>query len=364
VAVVVIRDPRVAAVVTLVALACAQVLDSRAVRTTLRAGLALAMVFAAAVTTAVVGWAQGMERGLESGSMVLLRLVVLATAAGVLARSVDADRLLVLSRRFGLERLGLVVGLALNTLPRIADHASQVWAAAAQRFSGRFGRLRRVPAIGEVLLAHTARIANEAAAAAALRGHRALTASAATLEVAVPLVVVTGPTNSGKTSVVSDVIDRLREGGHAVAGFIQQAQWKDGRKTGFTMLDLESGATVPLAERVTAGSGRYGTSFRFFREGFAAGQEALRRARAGSVVVVDELGPVELRGGGHMPAVRSVLRVADLGGIVVVVRKSLVPAFLDALEASDARVVDIENDHEGAVDAIVVALVNGLEPNS
>lgn len=65
-----------------------------------------------------------------------------------------------------------------------------------------------------------------------------------------------------------------------------------------------------------------------------------------------------------MPAVRSVLRVADLGGIVVVVRKSLVPAFLDALEASDARVVDIENDHEGAVDAIVVALVNGLEPNS
>jgi nucleoside-triphosphatase THEP1/energy-coupling factor transporter transmembrane protein EcfT len=361
VGVVVVRQPLIATVVGLVAVVTASALDHRAVRSTLRAGFVLAIVFAAAVTAAVVAWAHGAGRGIESGALVLLRLVVLATAAAVLARRVDAERILRASQRLGMERLGLVLGLALNCLPRIAEASAGVWDASGMRSRGRLGRVRQLPALGEVLLAHTARIADEAAAAAALRGHRALTASEPRLETSVRTVVVTGSTNSGKTAALIAGVERLRRLGRAVAGFVQTAEWEGDRKVGFDVLDLQSGDTAKLATRVEAGSGRHGTSFRFSDEGFDLGRAALRRARPGCVVVVDELGPVELRGGGHMPAVREALGVPDLAAILVVVRRTLVPSLLAALEASDAIVIDVGDRSDDTVSAIVEATIGEID---
>ena len=73
-------------------------------------------------------------------------------------------------------------------------------------------------------------------------------------------------------------------------------------------------------------------------------------------MIVDELGPVELRGQGHMRAVRRALAMPDLRAAVVVVRRHLVPALLAELEASDAVVVDVETAGDRCVPAIIDAL--------
>ena len=78
--------------------------------------------------------------------------------------------------------------------------------------------------------------------------------------------------------------------------------------------------------------------------------------RDGTAVIIDELGPVELRSQGHMPAVRDALAVTGLRGAIIVVRRALVPALLAELEASDAIVVDVEDLGEHSVEAIVDAL--------
>jgi nucleoside-triphosphatase THEP1 len=288
---------------------------------------------------------------------------VLATAAGVLARGVDADRVLGGIARMGLERTGLVLGLALNSLPRIAETTSEVWLASAMRSRGPLDHIRRVPALGEVLLAHTARIADEAAAAAALRGHRALTASRTRLAVAVRSVVVTGTTNCGKTGAVVAAMEGLSKADVAVAGFIQTAVWEGNQKTGFEVADVaRGGSTTTIATRVGPGRGQHGTAFVFHEGGFEAARTALQGTAAGSVLVVDELGPVELRGGGHLPAVKEALRRPDLGGFVVVVRRSLVPSLLAALEATDATIVDVE--HHGARSAAAILDALGETPAS
>ena len=43
----------------------------------------------------------------------------------------------------GLERLGLVLGLSLNSLPRLAEAAADVWTASRVRSDGAVARLRR-----------------------------------------------------------------------------------------------------------------------------------------------------------------------------------------------------------------------------
>jgi nucleoside-triphosphatase THEP1 len=224
-------------------------------------------------------------------------------------------------------------------------------------------RLRRLPGVGEVLLAHTARIAEEAAAAAALRGHSALTRPGVELGSPVRTVVVTGPPNGGKTEAMAELASRLAEQGRAVAGFVQLGELEDGRKVGFRVRDLGSGAEAVVARLAPRGEGRYGTRFVFHEEGFDLARAALARAGAGAVVIVDELGPVELRGEGHMPAVRAALALPGLAAAVLVVRRPLVPALLAALEATDAVIVDVEEHGRGAVEAIINALGSDRRPN-
>jgi len=355
VVVVLFGPPLYAAWAALIAIVAAWILDPPALRAGLRVGAVLAIVFAASITAAVVAWSAGPQRGIELGGMVLLRLLVLTVAAAVLVRSVNAETLLRMTEKIGMERLGLVLGLALNSLPRLAEAAADVWTASRVRSDGTFARLRRLPGVGEVLLAHTARIAEEAAAAASLRGHSALTRSANVLRTPVRVVVVTGPSNSGKTEAVTAVADRLQSAGAHVVGFVQPGEFLEGKKVGFRLRDLATGEEVLLASLGERGDGDFGTRFQFSAEGFRLGGDALSRTVPDSVVIIDELGPIELRGQGHMPAVQRALAVADLGGAMIVVRRSLVPSLLAELDASDAVVVDVGDLGEGSVDVIVNA---------
>ena len=355
-AVVLFGDPLYAAWAALIVIATAWILDPPALRAGLRFSALVAIVFAASITAAVVAWAAGPQRGIELGGMVLLRLLVLTVAAAFLVRSVNAEALLRTTEKLGFERLGLVLGLALNLLPRLAEAASAVWTASRVRHEGAVARLRRLPGLGEVLLAHTARIAEEAAAAASLRGHSTLTRPGSVLKSTIRVVVVTGPSSGGKTEAVVGVSELLRSSGVPIAGFVQPAEFADGRTIGFRIRDVASGEEAVLATLRERHEGDFGTRFRFADEGFRLGREALSRASSSAVVIVDELGPVELRGQGHMPAVREALAVDGLRASIIVVRRALVPTLLAELEASDAIVVDVETEGKGASQKIFDAL--------
>jgi nucleoside-triphosphatase THEP1/energy-coupling factor transporter transmembrane protein EcfT len=340
----------------LVALAATWVLDPPAVRAGLRFGVVLAIVFAASVTAAVVAWAAGPEKGIAVGGMVLLRLLVLTAAGAVIVRNVDVEWILQMTARAGLERLGLVFGLALNTLPHLVEVAGDVWTAHVVRNRKPYDQMRRLPGLGVVLLAHTARIADDAAAAASLRGHAALTRQGAVLRTAVRTVVVTGPPNGGKTAAVVRLAAALLDRGLSVAGFAQIGVIENGAKVGFRVREFESGVEAQLARVAGREDGDFGTRFVFSSEGFDLGRRALGRAAPGGVVIVDELGPVELRGDGHMPAVERAMSLPGLAGAVIVVRRSLVPSLLATLDATDAVVLDIDDLGDSATEAILEAL--------
>jgi nucleoside-triphosphatase len=349
----------VVAAAAAVASGVAWIADRGAYRRVLRVGLVLGGVFAAAAAAAAVAWASGLERGLIIGGTVLLRLVVLGIAAAVVARSVDAEGILRLTSRFGMERLGLVFSLALNALPHLSETTSTVWAAHRVRSGGWWASLRRFPALAEVLLAHTARVADQAAAAAALRGHAALSRISQPVAIRVRTVVVTGPSGSGKTPLLASVVGELGRRGVRTAGFLQPAIVEGGEKTGFTIEDVATGESLELARKVGPGDGEFGTSFSFFDDGFDLGRRALDDVPRGSILVIDELGPLELRGDGHWPAVARALRASEVAAMVVVVRRTLVPALVEALDAADVVVVDLETVENDPLGVTLEAIVTG-----
>jgi nucleoside-triphosphatase THEP1 len=338
------------------ALVAAAVLDREVLRLAWRAGLVLALVFAAALAGAVVAWSAGPERGLAIGTALLVRMLTLLVLTTLAARQVDADAILAATARLRLERLGLVLSLALNCLPHLTEAAHDAWLALRVRRPDRRPRPRDLARLAEVILAHTARIADDAAAAAALRGHAALTLRRPTLPPVPQMVVLTGTQDSGKTTALEQVAQRLGDSGQRTIGFLQLSARESGRKVGFRLRDLVTGREVQLAERVGHELGEHGTGFRFFADGFQLARRALAGSRSGAVVIVDELGPVELRGGGHMPAVRSALAKGPRA-VVVTVRRHLIPVLLAQLTTTTATIVDLETSDDPVGDVLAALAV-------
>ncbi len=327
------------------AILAAAITDYRSLRAVLRIGLLLTVLFSSAVAGAVVAWSTTWEHGIEQGTGMLFRLLVLVTLTTLLARNVDSENLLRISRRLGMQRFGLVFGLALNVLPHLVSSTRQVVIAWRVRRRASAGPTPSPLTLLEVLLAHVARIADDAAAAAALRGHAALQQRPKLAPARTPVIVATGKTGSGKTTAILEVIHRLRGDQHRFVGFVQPGRFEQGQKTGFGIRDLTTGEESEFARLVERKDGQFGTRFRFFDAGIELARQALSSARPGDILIIDELGPMELRGEGHMDAVQTALETPHLCAVVVVVRAHLVPSLLATLEAEDAKVVEVTSEN-------------------
>jgi nucleoside-triphosphatase THEP1 len=153
-------------------------------------------------------------------------------------------------------------------------------------------------------------------------------------------VVLTGATGSGKTTLASTVVDCLRARGAHVSGILAPGLLESGRRTGFDIINLATGerATLARQQHDTLGLHARWSRFGFSDTGLALGRRALGEdSRAADVVVVDEVGPFELSGGGWAPAL-DILTRTHSGGMLFVVRESVVDAVTSKWGSQDTTV--------------------------
>jgi molybdopterin-guanine dinucleotide biosynthesis protein A len=144
-------------------------------------------------------------------------------------------------------------------------------------------------------------------------------------------LLITGEPGSGKTSWCRQYIGRRQESGFSVGGILCPAIEKQGQRVGSNALDLLTGREVPFARlsrgRSFGGSEAVG-QYTIDKEGVSFACDAIRRAIESrcDLVVIDEVGPLELGGKGLMSAVE--LALASSVNVLIVVRSSLKEALL------------------------------------
>ena len=129
--------------------------------------------------------------------------------------------------------------------------------------------------------------------------------------------ILTGPVNSGKTTFLRDVLTGFAPP-RPLRGYLSLRVIEEGRSEGYDLLDLSDGSERPFLRREgDPGWQRVGPYF-LIPETLALAERIIRESAPGGLLVVDEVGPLEMSGGGIWQALDGILHEGDRDAVLVV----------------------------------------------
>jgi nucleoside-triphosphatase THEP1 len=289
---------------------------SRIRRLSLWVELTVVMLLAGLLLGGARGGAAGMTSGLAAGAAMVLRAILVMFGFSAVSVELRNPRILSWVERRRLRGLSDALGVAFSTLPTFTATIARPGA-----------MWRRPGRLASALIAQ---------ANATVRGE---TGGGPRRRV----FILAGDTGSGKTTVVRGVVEGLRTRGIRVGGILAPGLLENGRRTGFDILNLATGESAELARERAAAAGPHPqwSRFAFSPAGLALGEKALGPDAGGAdVVVIDEVGPFELAGGGWAPALDRLVRDYR-GTILLVVRSSIVDAVRGRWGSADTTIWDV-----------------------
>jgi nucleoside-triphosphatase THEP1 len=135
-----------------------------------------------------------------------------------------------------------------------------------------------------------------------------------------PLYILSGPREVGKTTFLRHLLTKKKSSNLDCAGVLSPAVFENGQKTGIDLLDVRSGAVQKLANlRHNEQKGIFTERWMFEAESLSWGNEILGHSTPCDLLIVDELGPIELeRGQGWQAGITALNSGLYLVGIVVI----------------------------------------------
>ena len=159
------------------------------------------------------------------------------------------------------------------------------------------------------------------------------------------IFIVTGPTNSGKSRFLGQIVSALQAAKIRVGGFIADKHFTENHDYFYELRDVQSGKSIPLSSReYTEGWIRIGKFF--FNPGAVAFWSELLsglKNKSADLIVIDEIGPFELEDMMWAGAISYLLAATDLP-MIWVVRTRLVEPVLSKWRISKPVIIDINKD--------------------
>jgi nucleoside-triphosphatase len=167
------------------------------------------------------------------------------------------------------------------------------------------------------------------------------------------IVILTGERGAGKSTVCRKAIDLAQARQYTCGGILTLSRSDGGRD----VLDVQSGQARRLTLEPGVNAGVSQGRFRFNPETLAWGNDALVHAHGCHLLVVDELGPLEIeRAGGWLDAF-GVLREASFELALVVVRPELLVQVQFKLPTSATTVFTVTAHNRNSLPDVLLKIL-------
>jgi nucleoside-triphosphatase THEP1 len=156
------------------------------------------------------------------------------------------------------------------------------------------------------------------------------------------IFVLSGPVHGGKTTFLERSLPRWAGRGLACGGFLSVAVTDLTGAKGYDLLEIRTGRRHPYLRGDGGPDAERTGPFFFVPETLGLARTIIREAGPGDLLIVDEVGPLELRGGGLWPALRE---TAGRPGrkILLVVREEILEDVVAALGPGVPLVFDVRD---------------------
>jgi len=169
------------------------------------------------------------------------------------------------------------------------------------------------------------------------------------------IFIISGETRSGKTTFLKEIVKRLKTQNPdmKIGGIIAHGMDKGGERFGFNIENIANGQKAFLCSQEPIDNGLKIGRFYFDPKGFQFGETAiLKNLNDLDLLVIDEIGYLELQGKGWFPAIEQAMQKDDLN-MIFVVRKRILERILQLWQHTNMQVIDVEN---GNIHSIVKEL--------
>lgn len=156
------------------------------------------------------------------------------------------------------------------------------------------------------------------------------------------ILVLSGPVHGGKTTFLERSLARWAARGLPFGGFLSVAVTDGNGAKGYDLLDLKDGRRHPYLRREGEPDAERIGPFFFVPSTLERARSIIREAEARELLVVDEVGPLELRGGGLWPALREIV-AAPARRSLLVVRGEILEDLVAALAPVVPLVFDVRD---------------------
>ena len=152
----------------------------------------------------------------------------------------------------------------------------------------------------------------------------------------VHVVLLAAPKGAGKTTACERFVDQARKAGLRLVGILASPRFdQDGRRVGIDAVNVSAQEERPLAVVEPEAQRRTVGKYRFDPEAMEWALERVMLALGAPIdlVMIDEIGPLELlQGGGFAPALER-LPVAEAASAVLLVRSELLARLQERVQA-------------------------------
>ncbi len=159
------------------------------------------------------------------------------------------------------------------------------------------------------------------------------------------VLVLSGPVHGGKTTFLEKAVPRWAGRGLACAGFLSVAATDPGGAKVYDLVEIGSGRRHPYLRRAGGARDERIGPFVLVPGTLDLARAIVRGAGPGGLLVVDEVGPLEIGGGGLWPAVREAADRAEK--LLLVAREGIVADLVAALAPAVPFVLDIREPDVG-----------------